>query len=173
MAAGALSIGDVHGGAGEQTARLMQEEYLPKVATLGVAGAAREAVDSCLAGSGRVPGFGHQYHHDGDPRANFILGSAVELGVAGTACELVQAMEKELAERKGRPIPTNADGAIAAVLTDLGIDWRFSRPFMIIGRSPTLAAHAVEETRTRSRDWRELMVVGEQYEGPAVREVLA
>lgn len=171
LAVGALTVGDVHGGAGEQTARLLQETIVPMADREGADVAARQAVDDALADGGRVPGFGHQHHHDGDPRSNFIMDSAGELGVAGTACSLVRRMEAALAERKGRVIRLNADGAISAVLTDLSIDWRFSRPFMIVGRAPVLGALSVEELQHHSRNWRDLMVVGENYRGPEPRPV--
>jgi len=171
MAAGSLSVGDVHGGAGEQTARVLQERIVPLAEEKGVEAAAEIAVDEALEGDGRVPGFGHQHHHDGDPRSTFIMSSADELGVAGIACEVVQKMEGVLADRKGRLIKLNADGAIAAVLTDLGIDWRLSRPFMVAGRAPALGAIAIEELKERNRGWRGLVLAGEIYEGPAPRPV--
>jgi len=171
MAGGALSVGDVHAGAGEQIAELFQERGLVLARELGVEEAARRLVAGISATGGRVPGFGHQLHHDGDPRAQIVLAAAKSLGLASVACELLMAMEGALAEVKGRLIPANVDGVIAAVLTDLSIDWRFSRPIMIVGRAMALAALSVEEMKKPNRRWRELMVPAEVYTGPAPRPV--
>lgn len=171
MAGGALSVGDVHAGAGEQIAELLQERGLTLARELGVQEAARRLVAEASVNGGRVPGFGHQLHHDGDPRAQIVLAAAASLGLAGPACELLTAMEAALAEAKGRLIPANVDGVIAAVLTDLSIDWRFSRPIMIVGRAMALAALSVEELKNPNRRWRDLMVPAEQYTGPARRPV--
>jgi citryl-CoA lyase len=171
MAGGALSVGDVHAGAGEQIAELFQERGLALARELGVAEAARRLVADVAGTGGRVPGFGHQLHHDGDPRAQIVLAAAKRLGLASVACELLMAMEGALAELKGRLIPANVDGVIAAVLTDLSIDWRFSRPIMIVGRAMALAALSVEEMKNPNRRWRELMVPEEVYTGPARRPV--
>lgn len=171
LAAGALTVGDVHGGAGEQVGRFLQEGAVRRAREIGVEAASEVLVDSLLAQGGRVAGYGHQWHKDGDPRAPFLLEAASALGVAGTACALVIAMEKSLARRKGRRIPINVDGAIAAILTDMGIDWRYSRPIMIVGRAMTLAALAVEEMEAPSKQWRQLMVPAEVYDGPGERPV--
>jgi citrate synthase len=110
-------------------------------------------------------------HRSGDPRGRLLLEWAAELGIAGAACALVDAMEEALAEAVGRRIVVNVDGGQAAVLTDLGIDWRYSRPLGLVGRLPTNSAHAVEEMTRPSSNWRDLVVVGERYEGPAPRPV--
>lgn len=171
LAAGALSVGDVHGGAGEQVGQYLQEGGVQLALEKGTKGAAEDLVNELLATGGRIPGFGHQWHKDGDPRAPVLLKAAADLGVAGIACDLLAAIGAVLAERKGRSIPVNVDGAIAAIFTDMSIDWRFSRPIMIVGRSMTLAALAVEEIKSPSRQWRQLMVPGETYDGPNERTV--
>lgn len=170
MAGGALAVGDVHGGAGEQVGKLFQERGMAMAQQLGIVVAAEQLVGELLA-SGPVPGFGHQFHKDGDPRALFLLGEAKELGIAGSACELLWAMEDALAAQKGRRILTNVDGAIAAILTDMGISWRYSRPIMVVSRAMTLAALAIEGMRERVGNWRELMVPAERYIGPPRRSV--
>jgi citrate synthase len=171
LAAGALTMADVHGGAGEETARLLQEEGLALVAELGPRDAAAELMARLKASGRKAPGFGHPFHKAGDPRGKFLLDSATELGLAGPACALVSALEDALAERLGRRIAVNVDGAGAAVITDMGIDWRFARPLMILARLPVNSAHAVEEMSNPTKGWRDLVVVGETYDGPPARPV--
>lgn len=171
MASGALAVGDVHGGAGEQVGRILQERGVALANEVGVRAAAEQLVAELSTGGRRVPGFGHQFHKDGDPRAAVLLDAAKEAGVAEIACELLRAMEDAVAALKKRRILTNVDGAIAAILTDMGIDWRYSRPIMVVSRAMTLAALAVEELRTPARNWRDLMVPAERYVGPPLRPV--
>jgi hypothetical protein len=51
----------------------------------------------------------------------------------------------------------------------MGIDWRFARPLMILARLPVNSAHAVEEMSNPTKGWRDLVVVGETYDGPPAR----
>lgn len=39
----------------------------------------------------------------------------------------------------------NVDGAIAAVVSEMGFDWRLGKGFFIIGRTAGLVAHVYEE----------------------------
>lgn len=85
----------------------------------------RAVVRRCLGHHGVVPGYGHLMHTEGDLRAPLLFGLARSHGVA------------ELERRCGRPIPLNATGAIAAVLSDLGGLWRSVVPWSVWpARSP-------------------------------------
>jgi citrate synthase len=172
LAAATLANGDVHGGAGEAFGQLLQEEILVRASETSVDMAAAWGIKFFVEQGKRVPGFGHQWHKDGDPRAGFLLDEARKLEVAGTGCSILTTMASLLTQRLGREIKPNIDGAIAAILTDLDIDWRFSRPVLILARLPTLAALAIEEAKTPSRQWRQLMVSGETYVGPPKRPVV-
>ncbi len=57
-------------------------------------------------------------------------------------------MEEEIFKQKGKRIVLNVDGAIAAVTSDMGFDWRLGKGFFIIGRVPGLVAHVYEELTT-------------------------
>jgi citrate synthase/citryl-CoA lyase len=60
----------------------------------------------------------------------------------------------------------NIDGAIAAIVSDLGFDWRIGRVFIAAPRAAGLAAHAVEEA-TRERGWRKIASPEDiDYDGP-------
>jgi citrate synthase len=101
----------------------------------------RAVVRRCLGHHGVVPGYGHLMHTEGDLRAPLLFGLARSHGVA------------ELERRCGRPIPLNATGAIAAVLSDLGLLWRFGRALVGVARSVTPGALALDEV-DRERRWR-------------------
>ena len=48
----------------------------------------------------------------------------------------------------GKLLPINVDGAIAALLSDMGFDWRLGKSFFIISRTVGLAAHVHEQMTT-------------------------
>jgi citrate synthase len=171
VGAAALSIGDFHGGAGEQLARSLQQLQAQRQPGQPVRDAATALVSSFESAGEPVPGFGHPMHRGGDPRAPALLQMADRLGVTGPCCELAAAVADVLTERKSRVIGLNINGATAAILSDLGISWRFMRVFNITSRAPVLGALAAEETE-RERRWR-MTASGEDvvYDGPPPRPV--
>lgn len=92
-----------------------------------------------------VMGYGHKIFKDEDPRAGALFGIAKELGLFGKHCELALSVEQGLAEISSRSLPINADGAIAAILCDMGFDSKVGNGIFVIGRVPGLVAHIVEE----------------------------
>jgi citryl-CoA lyase len=166
IAGGVLVIGDSHGGAIEQSARIMQDW-----AGRGEAPdkAASELVDWLKETKTRMPGFGHRLHKT-DPRTAKLFEIAARHGFSGKHIELCKAIEKALAEKTGKELPINVDGAIAAVISDMGFDWRLGKGFFIISRVPGLLAHAYEEM-TRERPMRKLGPMPFEYDGPPEREI--
>ncbi len=166
LAGGVLVIGDTHGGAIENAARIMQEW-----ASKGddPAAIADELVGWLKEQKIRMPGFGHRIHKV-DPRTAKLFAVAERHGYKGKHIELCRALEKALAARLGRELPINVDGAIAAAISDMGFDWRLGKGFFIISRMPGLLAHAYEEM-TRERPMRKLGPMPFEYDGPAERKI--
>ena len=79
-------------------------------------------------------------------------------------------LESAIAETSGRKLPLNVDGAIAAVLTDLGIAPALANAFFMIARLPGLVAQAHEE-QTRERPMRKIDPTAVSYDGPALRHL--
>src|SRR5438874_504513 len=75
VAAGIISLGDHHGGAIEQCAKLLQDSV--KAGT-----SAAEIVQGFRERKQRIPGFGHPLH-DRDPRTLMLVAKAREWNVAG------------------------------------------------------------------------------------------
>jgi citrate synthase len=65
-------------------------------------------------------------------------------GVAGAGVAFMTALEAEAAARI-KPLPMNIDGALAAVLHDMGFPPAAGRLFFIIGRVAGLTAEVAEE----------------------------
>jgi len=166
IAGGVLVIGDTHGGAIEQGAKILQEWAKRGDNSKQIA---EELVDWLKENKKRMPGFGHRLHRV-DPRTGKLFEIAARHGYSGKHIELCKALEKALEEKLGRKLPINVDGAIAAVISDMGFDWRLGKGFFIISRVPGLLAHAYEEM-TRERPMRKLGPPPFEYDGPGEREI--
>jgi citrate synthase len=156
VAAGLISLGDHHGGAIEQCAKLLQE-------SVKGGSAAAQIHSDFRSRKQRLPGFGHPLH-DRDPRAVALIAQAKEWNLAGPHLQLAESLAGEL------KIALNIDGAIAGIISDMGIDWRYGRSFFMIPRVVGLAAHAVEEV-TRERPFRAIDMKDVAYDGPPERDL--
>ena len=156
VAAGIISLGDHHGGAIEQCAKLLQDSVQSVTA-------AAEIVSGFRARKQRVPGFGHPWH-DRDPRTLTLIAAAKEWNLAGAHLALAESISNEL------QLPANIDGAISGIISDMGIAWQYGRAFFIIPRVVGLAAHAVEET-VRERPFRAIDMKDVAYDGPPERDL--
>jgi citryl-CoA lyase len=166
IAGGVLVIGDTHGGAIEQSAKIMQE-WVKKGDDIETIAA--DLVNWLEETKKRMPGFGHRLHNV-DPRTGKLFDIARRHGFSGKHIELCQALEVLLEKKLGRKLPINVDGAIAAVISDMGFDWRLGKGFFIISRVPGLLAHAYEEM-TRERPMRKLGPPPFDYDGPQDRDL--
>jgi citrate synthase len=164
VAAGILAIAKSHGGAIEDCMNVLERcvnlKQDPDKATATVA---REYRDRGL----RVPGFGHR-QHSADPRSARLLGLAGELGLSGNYVAHAQSMDRVLSEIAGKPVPLNADGAIAALLCEIAFPKAAANGIFMIARVPGLVAHCLEE-QARNPPLRPIDPAGYEYDGPAER----
>jgi citrate synthase len=165
VAAGILTIGESHGGAIEQCARILQE-WAAKPGHLRLL--ADELLKHLSERGLRMPGFGHRLHKI-DPRTARLFTLANELKFSGRHQELAKALESAF-KVTGKELPINVDGAIAAVISDMGFDWQLGKGFFIISRTVGLVAHAHEE-RVREKPMRNLGLTGYDYDGPPPRHL--
>jgi succinyl-CoA synthetase alpha subunit len=167
VAAGIMSINKHHGGAIEDGARFLrslldraasEKKPIDEVASFEVAR---------IKGSGdRISGFGHRVHTK-DPRTArlFELAAAAGLSEAPTThIGAARAVERAFAAM-GKPLPINVDGALGAILADLGLDPRVFNGIFMIARTPGLVAHVTEE-QTREKPMRRIDPVNHAYDGP-------
>lgn len=170
VAAGILSIGDAHGGAIEKGARFMQEgvQRMKEEGCL-VDEMAKTLVAESREKHQRILGFGHRVHSE-DPRTVRLFSLADELHITGDHIRLAKAIEKELDRILGKKLPINVDGAIAAVISDMHLDWRLGKAFFLLGRVAGLTAQVYEE-QTRYKPMRKMFSVDCEYDGPEERDV--
>ncbi len=169
IASGVLAISKYHGGAIEEAMNLfldiagrMEEEKKSETE------AVREVMNEMREMGKRASGFGHRIHSE-DPRTRKLFKLAQELGLAGKHIQIALAVEKSLKEMLGKSLPVNVDGAIAAVLCDLGFPPEIGNAFFIIARVPGLVAH-IHEEKIRMRPMRKIHPQDFEYDGLEERE---
>jgi succinyl-CoA synthetase alpha subunit len=169
VAAGIMSINRHHGGAIEDCAgqlksiadRAARESISMDESATRTLAAMREAGE-------RMPGFGHRMHTK-DPRTARLFELAREAGVNGVHMQAARAVEKAFADAK-KSLPINVDGAIGAILADLGMDPAAFNSIFMIARTPGLVAHVIEE-QTREKPMRRIDPVNHGYDGLPARNL--
>jgi citrate synthase len=165
MASAVNVLGDVHGGAGEQALSFYGDIAAAMDGGATLADAVSERLESFFAeDKGYVPGFGHRFHPV-DPRAPRLLevtrNFAARGVVGGRFADIAEAIETEIARRKGKRIPLNIDGATAVIYGELGFPPSLTRGLFVLSRSVGILAHAWEQ-----------MLEGGRNKGPLPREWL-
>ncbi len=170
LAAGLLSINQYHGGAIEDSMRMIQRA----LAMMHDEGKSCEEVAATLVGTykrekKRLPGFGHRVHTS-DPRTRRLLELAESGQIAAEGVAMLNALERALAGG-GKPLPVNVDGAIAALLVDLKVPVALANAFFMIARLPGLVAQ-IHEEKTRERPMRQIHPGDDEYDGAPPRSVV-
>jgi citrate synthase len=140
-------------------------------ARLSIDQAAQAVLDeekAAVQGGRRIPGFGHRYHTN-DPRTNRLFELAKAAGVNGPYLDAARAIERRFAVG-GKRLPINVDGALAAILSQLGFPPEMMNGMFMIARTPGLIAHVFEE-KTRMPPMRRIDPVAHTYDGPQARKL--
>ena len=170
VAAGVLAIGQHHGGAMEQCAQLLHSHIDDEMKKNSAEEIAKHIVDNMMERKQRIPGFGHKIYTDHDPRAQMILLQAKKAGYNEKYVETLQKIESYLEKKKGKKLCINIDGAIAAVMLEMGFDWKIGRGFFILPRTASIIAHVHEEA-TREKQFRRLEDKETSYDGLKERKL--
>ncbi|MBI2594831.1 MAG: citryl-CoA lyase [Candidatus Colwellbacteria bacterium] len=154
LAAGILTVGEWHGGAVEKAAQMLQSEK-----------SAEEIVADVAKDKEKLAGYGHKVYKDEDPRTVAIFAKAKELGLSQEYIQKAIAIQQEFEKQSGKKLPINIDGAIAAIISELGFDWRLGKAVFALGRMPGMIAHAHEEI-VNEKPYRRLEDDDVEYVGP-------
>ncbi len=166
LAGGILAIYKYHGGAIENA----MKQYMEIVEKSGnIREEAERFTRDKLEKKQVIFGFGHRYHKN-DPRTAKLFSMAEELGFNGRYVEAAHAIAEAIEKIKGKRLPINVDGAIAAILCELGFPPELGNAFFIMARTPGLIAHIYEE-QTRMKPMRKIDPVDHEYDGPPDREI--
>ena len=132
VASGILQINDLHGGAIEPAMELLYRANREKLT-------AKSIVQEYIKQEKRIPGFGHRIY-EVDPRSQLLFKMAKKEKISQTYINIALSIEKELKAAKGKALPVNIDGAIAAILCAFGWDTKLGKAVFIIARTPGLCA---------------------------------
>lgn len=136
LAAGLLGLGERHGLAIEAAMKF----FATNIGENDLAGLLSKMKEQ----KKYAPGFGHRVLSV-DSRAHKLFDIAKETGFFGRHCQFALKVLEELNKISSKPLPINIDGAMAAVLLDMGIDASLSQGIFMIARVPGLVAQIVEE----------------------------
>ncbi|MBU6166387.1 MAG: citryl-CoA lyase [Alphaproteobacteria bacterium] len=138
VAAGLLGCGSVVLGSAEVAGRFLAQVVAD--------GDAEAAVRALRAEKKAIPGFGHPQHSEGDPRANLLLKLAADHGIEGPHIAALNAIQAALPDAIGRSLPINVNGAIPAVMLDIGFPLAALKGISLLARTASLIGHLQEET---------------------------
>jgi len=125
LASAVNMLGDVHGGAGEQSLELMQKVKDLLDAGENLEASVAEKIAKHLQTQGKfIPGFGHRFHKPEDPRASRLMElvskAEVEKIVSGSFMRIGLEIQRQLSRGKSTGIVMNIDGATAVIFGELG-----------------------------------------------------
>ncbi|MGQ2943459.1 MAG: citryl-CoA lyase [Blastomonas fulva] len=146
VASGLLGCGSVVLGSAEVAGRFYADLVAMVRSGEGTpAEIASEGVRTLRATRQAIPGFGHPQHSAGDPRALLLLKMAEEHGIVGEHIGMLYALRDCLPESLGRPLPINVNGAIPAVMLDVGFPVGALKGISLLARTASLIGHLHEE----------------------------
>jgi len=167
VAAGIMSINKSHGGAIQDCAtQLGLIIGRSEREGLSLSEAAKAELAEMKQRGERMSGFGHRIHTQ-DPRTARLFQLAEEAGSAGPYLDAARAVEQVFIDA-GMKLPLNIDGAIGAVLGELGFDPAVMNGLFMIARTPGLIAHVAEE-QSRQEPMRKIDPIAHRYDGPDAR----
>ncbi len=164
VAGAILAISKHHGGAIEDTMDLFQKAVsLKKTLNATHEEAALAVIQEYSNAGKRLPGYGHRLHTK-DPRSERLFQMAYELDIAYDYVKVAGAIEVGIEKTLGKRLPLNVDGAIAAVLCEMGFPSELGNAFFIMSRVAGVIAHVFEE-QTTMRPMRHINPTEHVYDG--------
>jgi citryl-CoA lyase len=171
-AAGLLTLGEFHGAAVDSAMQVIAAVVDASRAgsSTSQSAAADDLVAEWRANGKRIPGFGHRQHKHRDPRLDRLVSIARDANVGGDHLAAADALEASLTRAVGKPMPTNIDGVMAAILNEVGFPSDLGNALFIVSRLAGILAHANEERQTMS-PMRRVDPMNHTYCGPDRRAV--
>ncbi len=99
-----------------------------------------------------------------------MLNLADEFSLGNTWVRLLTGLKDGVQKSTGKDLPINVDGAIAALLLELGIAPELANSFFIMARVPGLVAH-IHEEKTIQKPMRRIDPVNHIYTGTPERDI--
>ncbi len=136
LAAGLLALGPYHGCAIEDAAKIFSKVDKEGLQSLDA---------SHFAAKKRILGFGHPKYKESDPRADQLFALARQEGLNTHFQTIAYEVQKAIYEKLDKHLVINIDGAIAALLLDLGFPPEAGNGIFALARTGGMIAHILEE----------------------------
>ncbi len=169
-AAGLLTMGKYHGAAVEDAMQAIRQVTESSKANGDLDRAAEQVVADWRKQNRRLSGFGHRQHKRQDPRLERLFALAREANVQGNYLQAARALEGALKRSTGKDLPINIDGAMAAILCEIGFPPTLANAVFMIARLTGIMAHVNEEI-TRMPPMRRIDPIDWSYDGPRTRRL--
>jgi citrate synthase len=145
VAAGLLGCGSVVLGSAEVAGRFYAD-LVSATSDAPIASVAADGIGRLRTEKRAIPGFGHPQHSAGDPRALLLLELAEQHRAAGPHIRMLYAIRDAIPSVLGRALPINVNGAISAVMLDVGFPVAALKGISLLARTASLIAHLQEES---------------------------
>jgi len=169
-AAGLLTMGKYHGAAVQDAMEAIRQVADLASKAMELDRAADHVVADWRKANRRLSGFGHRQHKHQDPRVRRLFDLAREADVRGTFLDSARAIEGALKRSAGKDLPINIDGAMAAILCEIGFPATLANAVFMVARITSLFAHAHEELMEMP-PMRRIDPVDHSYAGPEKRDL--
>ncbi|MGE8691017.1 MAG: citryl-CoA lyase [Achromobacter sp.] len=147
VASGLMAVGSRFVGTMENCSRLLDRIRQAADGEAEALAIAREFRESRQA----LPGFGHHLHKPDDPRSIKLLALAeAEPDLPGDSLKALRLLASAIDATYGKHITINATGAVAALLSEIGVPTDLMRGFAVISRAAGLVSHVAEEQQSPS-----------------------
>jgi citrate synthase len=147
VASGLMAVGSRFVGTMENCSRLLDRVRQAADGEAEALAIAREFHASRRA----LPGFGHHLHKPDDPRSIKLLALAeAEPELQGDSLKALRLLASAIDATYGKHITINATGAVAALLSEIGVPTDLMRGFAVISRAAGLVSHVAEEQQSPS-----------------------
>jgi citrate synthase len=110
--------------------------------------AIEQAIRSRLDAKVSIPGLGHPTHKTSDPRTEALKDVAEEVGLADGYFALMERVRDAMQKVSGKNLVLNVDGALSALLVEMGFPGEEILAVNIIGSMTGVTTHVIEELRT-------------------------
>lgn len=140
IAAGLLTLGPYHGLAIADAA-----ETILQVKERGL----ESLQESHFSSRKRIMGLGHPHYKQVDPRSEQLFLLAHEAGISTQHQEIMVQIQKAVFDQSEKHLVINIDGAIAALLLDLGFPPEAGNGLFALARCGGMIAHVLEERQEK------------------------
>lgn len=136
IAAGILALGPYHGLAIEDAAKTLVQVKEKGIESLE---------ESHFAPKKRILGLGHPHYKHTDPRTDQLFAMAKDAGLSTEYQDVIYQVQTAVHDRLEKHLVINIDGAIAALLLDLGFPPEAGNGLFALARTGGMIAHILEE----------------------------